>query len=183
LTRPKGHEGTKGIACLGLGPPHLLDSSPERDRECTGWAGLDFDLCHLKRTQGDVGKDLGGGRAKEPDSGLVFLGCFLSGHVHIQILEHFVETIFEHALQGVPNESRSKAFPDALCAFFLDEQAETRAEASVFFGVDLRINEYGSDRGQLNTDLHVTFCDIQRGYSCVGGTASQYTAEHAFCVV
>jgi len=59
LTRPKGYQRAKGIACLDLGPPHLLDRCAKGDWESAGWTSLYFDLCHLERAQGDISKDFG----------------------------------------------------------------------------------------------------------------------------
>lgn len=137
LTRPQRNEGTEGIPGLNLGPAHFPDSCTEGSGEGAGRAGLDLDLGHLQRTEGDIGEDLSGGRTGKPDSGLVLVGKVLTSQVHVGILENFIETILEHALEGVTNEGRAEAFPDTVCTLFCNESLEGTAESIVFSGVHL----------------------------------------------
>ena len=137
LTRPERDEGTKGIAGFNLGLTHLGEGGTECSGESTSRGSLDLDLGHLKRAEGDISEDLSRGRTGEPDKGLVIGGQFLASSVHIQILEDFVETILEHALERVPDQGWSETFPEATGALLSGEEAKARTETLVFYGVHL----------------------------------------------
>jgi hypothetical protein len=137
LTRPEGDEGTEGVAGLNRLCAHLLESSAEGNGESTGGRGLDLDLCHFKRAKSDVGEDLSRGGTSKPDEGLVLLGGLLASQVRVGILEDLIETVLEHALEGVTDESWAKTFPETLGALLSREELEGLTKALVLAGVDL----------------------------------------------
>jgi hypothetical protein len=61
----------------------------------------------------------------------------LTGEVGVVVLEDFVETVFEEALEGVANQGGREAFPDAAEALLFEDEAERGGETSVFLWVDL----------------------------------------------
>ena len=98
---------------------------------------MDLDLGHLKRAKSDIGEELCGSRASEPDGTLVFCGGFLTGKVGVLVLEDFVETVLEHSLEGVSNEGGSETFPETLATFLSNDGTETGDETLEFSRVDL----------------------------------------------
>ena len=89
---------------------------------------MDLDLGHLKRAKSDIGEELCRSRASEPDGTLVFCGGFLTGEVGVLVLEDFVETVLEHALERVADEGRANALPEPTAALLSRDGAETRHE-------------------------------------------------------
>ena len=138
LTRPEGDKRTEGETGVGSGAAHLSEGSACRDGEGTGKTGLDLDLGHLQRAEGNVGEELSRGRTSKPDSTLVLGGGFLTSKVHVGILEEFVETVLEHALEGVADECGTEAFPETTATLLGGDGLETRDEAVELARVHLR---------------------------------------------
>ena len=111
--------------------------SPDSSQREQSGTPLDLDLGHLERAQGDVGEELGGGGTSEPDGTLVLGGVLLTSEVAVGILEHFVETVLEHSLEGVADESGAEAFPETAATFLGGESPETRDETLVLARVHL----------------------------------------------
>lgn len=183
MTRPEGNDGTKGITGLDFVFAHLPEGGAESGRERTAGARLNLDLCHLKRTKGDIGKDLCGCRASQPDSGLVLGGNLLASQVHVCILEHFIETILEEALQGVTDKGRTEALPDTGLALLPNKGGETRAEALVFSWVYLQKVKKWNSEIERATDLHVAFGNIQWCNTGMCKTTGKNTTKHALGIV
>lgn len=85
-------------------PSHTFFAGDCRDTtECAGseWGngGLHPNLDSLKRTQGDVGDELGRSTSGEVESGFVAMSSFLSGQVGVELLEKFITAIFESTLR------------------------------------------------------------------------------------
>jgi len=116
---------------------HLPDGSAEGSGEGTSRAGLDLDLGHFEGAESDISEDLGRGGTGKPDGGLVLVGELLASKVHVGILEDFVETVLEHSLERVADESGAEALPDTLGALLRDEHLETGNETGVFCRVHL----------------------------------------------
>ena len=138
LARPKGDDGAEGVAGLRFQSAHLAEGSEHGDREGTGRARLDLDLGHLQRAEGDVGEELRGRRAGKPDSTLVFVGDLLTSEVHVLVLEELVETVLEHALEGVADECGTEAFPETTATLLGGDGLETRDDAVELARVHLR---------------------------------------------
>ena len=132
LTGPERDEGSEGEASLNLGTLHLCKSGAERNREGTGRAGLDLDLGHFEGAESDISEDFSGSGTDKPDSGLVFLRKLFAGEVHVVILEELIETVLEHSLKRVADESGTEAFPDTLRTFLGNKGLETGDETGVF---------------------------------------------------
>jgi hypothetical protein len=128
---------------------------------------LDLDLGHLERAESDIGEDLGGGGTSEPDGRLVLVGGLLTSEVGVEILEDFIETVLEHALGGISDESGSETLPDTGGTFLSYEELDGGNQTLEF----------------LRADLHVTFGNIERSNTGVGETAGNSTTEHALGVV
>lgn len=137
LARPEGDERTEGVASLNLRLAHFREGSAEGRGERTGGAGLDLDLGHLERAEGNISEDLGGGRTGKPDSWFVLVGELLAGGIHIEILEDLVQAVFEHALERVSDERGSETFPETDGSLLLGEERDGRTQTLVFCGVDL----------------------------------------------
>ena len=116
---------------------HLPDGSAEGSGEGTGRAGLDLDLGHFEGAESDISEDFSRGGTGKPDGRLVFLGELLAGKVHVGILEDFVETVLEHSLERVTDESGAEALPDTPGALLGDERLEAGNETGIFFRVHL----------------------------------------------
>ena len=132
LTRPEGDDGAEGVAGLSTGSAHLLESSTEGSGEGTVGGGLNLDLGHFEGAESNVGDEFSGSRTGEPDQSLVLLTGFLASEVHVGILEDFVETVLEHSLKGVADESGSKTFPDTIGTLFFEKELDTGTETVVF---------------------------------------------------
>ena len=137
LSRPQGDEGAEGEAGVGGGQAHLRESSAEGDGEGARRTRLDLDLGHLEGAEGDVGEELGGSRASEPDGTLVLARGLLAREVHVGVLEVLVETVLEHALERVADEGGAEALPETPGTFLGDDGTETGTKALVLGGVDL----------------------------------------------
>ena len=137
LTGPQRDERAEGEARLRTCAGHFRPGSTEGNGEGASGASLDLDLGHLEWAECDVGKELGAGRAGEPDGTLVLLGRLFTGKVHVRILEDFVQAIFEHALERVSDEGRAKAFPNTLCAFLRDDSFQAADTTLVLFRIHL----------------------------------------------
>lgn len=137
LPRPERDERAEGEAGLCLHEVHLRERGAEGDGERSRGRGLDPDFGHLEGTEGDVGEDFGGGGAGEPDRAFVFLRGLFAGEVHVEVFEDFVETVFEHALEGVADEGGAEAFPETFRAFFLRDGGETGNNTLVLLRGDL----------------------------------------------
>ena len=137
LARPEGNERTEGEAGLDAAGTHLSESRAEGDGEGAGGRGLDLDLGHLERAERDIGEELGGRRAGEPDGTLVLGGGLLTGQVHVHVLEVLVETVLEETLERVADEGGAETFPETLTALLSNDGAETGRQALVLGGVDL----------------------------------------------
>ena len=137
LTGPKRNEGAEGETRLGALESHLLPCSAKGSGESTGGRGLDLDLEHLKGAEGNVGENFSGGGTGEPNGGLVLVGKVLAGKVHVEVLEHFIETVLEHALERVADESGSEALPDTGSTLLSKESLETVGKTAVLGGVNL----------------------------------------------
>jgi hypothetical protein len=95
--------------------------------------GLNFDLGHLQRTERNVGEKLGACGASEPDAALVLFGRLLTSEVHVVVLKDLIQAIFEHALEGISDESGTKAFPDTLGALLRNDGLQG-ADTSLVLG-------------------------------------------------
>lgn len=133
---------------------HLPDGSTEGSGEGTGRAGLDLDLGHFEGAESDISEDLGRGGTGKPDGGLVLIGELLAGKVHVGVLEDFVETILEHSLERVADQSGAEALPDTPGALLSDERLEARDKTGVFCGVHLV--KMGKERKRTKIKGHRT---------------------------
>lgn len=138
LTRPERDERAEGEAGVGSGETHLGDGSTEGNGESARRAGLDLDLGHFERAKGNVGEELGRGRASQPDSTLVLGGGLLAGEVHVVVFEEFVQTVLEHALEGVADERGAETFPETTAALLSSDGAETGNEALILARAHLK---------------------------------------------
>ena len=138
LTRPEGDEGAEGEAGVNSGAAHLSESSTSGDGECAGRAGLDLDLGHLERAESDVGEEFSRGGTREPDITLVFGGGLLTSEVHVHVLEELVQTVLEHTLEGVANQSGAEALPETLAALLGNDGLKTGNKTLVLRRADLK---------------------------------------------
>ena len=137
LTRPEGNDGAEGEARLSLETAHFPEGVEHGDREGTSRAGLDLDLGHLQRAEGNVGEELGGRRTGEPDGTLVLVRGLLTSEVHVGVLEQLVETVLEHALEGVADESGAEALPETGRTLLSSNELQARESTLVLGRVDL----------------------------------------------
>ena len=138
LTRPKRHEGAEGEPGLHSRCPHLGESSAHWDGEGTGNTRLDLDLSHLPRAKSNIGEQLGGCGASQPDEAFVLVAGLFTGKAHVGIFENFIETVLEGTLEGVANQSRSETFPSSCGTLLGDDGSETRDKTLVFGWVHLK---------------------------------------------
>lgn len=183
LARPEGDERAEGVARLRLCPAHLLKCGAHGDGERARGARLDLDLRHLERAERDVGEELSGRGAREPDGALVVLRRLLAGEVHVRILEDLIETVLEHALERVPDEGGPETFPETRRALLGDDRPEATNKTLVLAGVDLQTRQHQVSPSANRTHLHVTFCNIEGSDTCVRGAARKDTTDHAVGVV
>lgn len=137
LARPERNQRAEGVTRVHLRPAHLLERGTYGDGERARGARLDLDLRHLERAERDVGEELGRRGACEPDGTLVSLRRLLAGEVHVCVLEHLIETVLEHALEGVPDERGPNTFPETRAALLGDDRPDATNETLILAGVDL----------------------------------------------
>ena len=111
----------------------LAPSFPQRARERrNGRLHPHFD--RLKRTQGEIGEELGGSGRGEVDDRFVGIREHL---VPVGVLEHLVESILPGALEGVADEGWRPAEEDTAEAFGSVDGAPGTEVGGVELGVDL----------------------------------------------
>jgi hypothetical protein len=138
LTGPQWNDRAEGEACLNFGAAHFRPGSTKGNGEGTCGASLDFDLGHLQRAERNVSEKLGTCRACEPDGALVLVRRLLTSEIHVVILKHLIQAIFEHPLEGISEESGTKTFPNTPGALLRDDGLQGADTALVLGRVYLR---------------------------------------------
>ena len=117
-------EGTDTLVLQDLG-----ESTNETVGE--GWVTDETDTGSLKRAEGDVGEELGEGRRDEVDTSSVVGGILDSDQVDRLLLEEFISTELESALEEITSEGRTGTSQKGTSALLGYDLAETTNQTTV----------------------------------------------------
>ena len=112
----------------------LLPSNLTEARDKTTGKGRfrhQTDTGSFKRTEGNIGEELGKRGGNTVDSDTVVSGIFIADSVDGLLFEEFVTTELQCALQEVTGEGRSGSGQKGAGAFILNDLAETTDQAAV----------------------------------------------------
>lgn len=150
--------GVEGTNTLVL--EHLAEAADEAGG--IGGLGDETDTGGLKRTEGNIGEELGHGGRGEVDTGAVLGGVLVAEIVDGLLLEQLVTTELEGALEEVTGEGRADTSEEGTSTLILDDLLEATDHAPVVgSGVELDAS--------LNTVEEAVSFSIFRG-DLVGAT-------------
>jgi len=110
----------------------LQDLSKAREKAAgIGRLGNETDTGSLERAESDVGKELGESRGGEVDGSTVLRGSLVAKVVDALLLEEFISTELEGALEEVSSGGRTETSPDGTSTLTGDDLLETSDEALV----------------------------------------------------
>lgn len=118
----------------------VLQHLGETTNETVGIGGLgdETDTGSLKRAEGNVGEELGGGRGGQVDGSAVVGGSLKAELVDELGLEELVTTELERTLQEVTGKGRASTSQESASTLILNNLAETTDETTVVgSGVEL----------------------------------------------
>ena len=143
-----------------------------------GWFGDKTNTGRFEGAEGNVGKELGGGGGGEVDGGSVVRGGLIAKEVDGLLLEEFVTSKLEGALEEITGKGRANTSQESTCALVGNDFSEASDQASVVCdrveldsGFDTTmesVSSLGLRRSRSDrVDVH-----IDRGQTTVGdGTA------------